>query len=280
MNAKPIIKWAGGKRQLLPQLLSLVPEKVYTYYEPFFGGGALFFELANLKAFGQGFIADSNPELVNVYKMVRDLPTKVADHLDDLIALGFSRESYNTIRSTSPDLAVASAARTIYLNKCGFNGLYRQNKSGKFNVPWGKRESVTVYDPDAIYEASSALRNAYIDCADAVDLLRVFRPSKGDFVYLDPPYVPASATSDFVSYTSDGFTMEDQKRVRRTFGQCADAGAAIVASNSDTPLVRDLYSGFDIMSVQARRSINSKGGKRGPVGEVLIYANTKPKEIG
>lgn len=269
-KAQPVIKWAGGKRQLIPEIMKYVPEKIETYYESFIGGGALFWHLSNEGRFKRAVLNDWNPEIANLYEVIQKCPQDLMSSLDYATQAGFSREVYNEMRACDhKDMEPhEKATRTVYLNKCGFNGLYRQNKKGDFNVPWGKKDHVTLYDRGTVLACSEALQKAVIRVGDFAETLGT--PQKGDLVYLDPPYVPHSDTSNFTSYTSEGFTLEDQKRVVAVFRRAADAGATVIASNNDTPLVRGLYDGFEIHSVLARRNINSKGDKRGSVGEVLV----------
>ena len=272
-KALPVIKWAGGKRQLIPEIIKFIPPKITSYFEPFMGGGALFFHLANENRFEQATVNDVNPEIANLYQVIQRVPEDLMKSLDYMAELGFSREVYNEVRAIdTQDLDPHErAARTIYLNKCGFNGLYRQNKKGQFNVPWGKRTNPTLYDRDVILACSEALQDTTICSGDFTCATPHAGP--GSVVYMDPPYVPHSETSNFKNYTADGFTMEDQIRVRDLFAQLANQGVLVIASNNDTPVVRELYAGFEVHGIQARRNINSKGAKRGPVGEILVVAN-------
>lgn len=268
MEARPFLKWVGGKTQLLPQLLEVFPKTIRTYYEPFIGGGAIFFTLASQKRFERAIINDWNPELVNCYAVVRDAPGDLMAALDKL---HYDKDLYMAQRALVPSTMteIDRAARMIFLNKCGFNGLYRVNKSGQFNVPFGSfKTPPTLYERERILSCSEALRDVQIHHGD-------FEPvagdaEQGDLVYFDPPYVPLNPTSDFTSYTSDKFGLAEQKRLADWFTVLAGRGVAVVASNSDTELVRKLYEAHDIRSVQARRNINSKGDKRGAVGEVIV----------
>jgi DNA adenine methylase len=277
IKARPFIKWVGGKTQLLPEIEAVLPETFTGYFEPFIGGGAVFFHLANQGRFKTAKINDFNPEISRLYGVIKAEPHKLMAALDTMASKGFTREVYNEIRAAEYDPVEEwdlSAARTIYLNKTGFNGLYRQNKKGEFNAPWGKRDDVTLYNRDVILACSEALQNTAIETGDFA--LATHRAGPGSVVYMDPPYVPLTATSDFKSYTSEGFTLEDQKRVAATFKRLVDKGVHAIVSNSDTEVVRDLYQGYEIRTVMARRAVNSQGDKRGPVPEVLVLPNKVP----
>ena len=268
-EARPFLKWAGGKTQLLDKILEIFPTKVKTYYEPFVGGGAVFFAMAMQKRFERAVINDWNQEIVDCYRVIRDFPT---DLISQLGLFKYDRGVYENLRAfdVSKLSPVRRAVRTIYLNKTGFNGLYRVNKSGGFNVPFGKfKTPPKIFDEGNIHGCSMAL-NRFVNI-HATDFAAVCSDAeKGDLVYFDPPYVPLNPTSDFTSYTSQGFGLKEQERLARLFALLAKKGVVVVASNSDTEIVRKLYEDFTIHEVLARRSINSKGDKRGPVGEVLI----------
>ena len=281
MQARPFCKWVGGKTQLLPTLLKLFPQKVTTYFEPFTGGGSVFFTMAAEGRFEFAVINDMNWELVNAYCTVRDEP---ADLMAVLLTIEEEyKESpeavYYKWRAEDPKtlLPLAAAARFIFLNKAGFNGLYRVNSKGGFNSPWGKREKVTTFDAENILACSAALlKNVTLRQGDFSKILEgdavldVGAAKAGDLVYFDPPYVPLNPTSNFTSYTSVGFGLKEQERLAKLFKKLSDRGVKVVLSNSDTPVVRDLYAGFTIHEVQARRAVNSKGSSRGPVGEVIV----------
>lgn len=271
--AHPFVKWAGGKTQLLEPLSTILPSRIRTYYEPFIGGGALFFSLAQKERFQRAVINDWNTELVDAYKTIRDFP-------DDLITLlqalketyqADARGTFQGEREKDPKemTPIQRAARFIFLNKTGFNGLYRVNKKGGFNTPFGKYENPKILDEPNIRACSKVLNHfVVVTSGDFAQVIADAQP--GDCVYFDPPYVPVNATANFTSYTSDGFSLDDQYRLAAAFKKLAENGVAVVASNSDTQTVRDLYEGFEMHNVQARRNINSKGDKRGPVGELII----------
>jgi DNA adenine methylase len=265
-KAKPFLKWAGGKGRLIPQYQPFLPQSFDTYYEPFLGGGALFFHLRPQRA----VLSDINPELVNVYTCVRD-------HVDDLIehlkghAANHSHDYYYQIRSSSPNASVERAARLLYLNKTCFNGLYRVNAQGQFNVPIGRYSNPKICDPVLLHAASEALQSATILQRSFKDVLDS-NPSAQDFIYFDPPYQPLSVTSNFTSYSRDAFTAEHQKQLRDVFAQLAQQKVQAILSNSDCPFIRALYQGFDIQTIQAARAINSQASKRGKINEVLVMS--------
>lgn len=269
MNAAPFIKWAGGKRQLLPEILPRLPAKIGTYYEPFIGGGAVFFALANERRFDCAVIADLNEDLINLYAVVRDSVEHLISVLRPMI---HSEDEFYRVRDLAPTAPVARAARFLYLNRTCFNGLYRVNKAGKFNVPFGRYKNPTICDDIALRAASRALQSATLLVGDFAETMAGAR--MGDAVYLDPPYLPASATSNFAAYQAGGFGVADTVRLADACRSLRDRRVPFLVSNADTPKVRECFAGLDIVSVSARRSINSKGEKRGTVGEVLVTAGS------
>jgi DNA adenine methylase len=272
LEARPFLKWVGGKTQLLDAILRILPEETETYYEPFVGGGAVFFALAMRKRFRRAVINDFNQELIDTYRVVRDFP---ADLISQLSRLSYDRTVFDQLKKMKPEefSPVRRAARMIYLNKTCFNGLYRVNKAGDFNTPFGKfNNPPRIFDESNILGCSAAL-NSFVQI-QSTDFSTVAEQAEAkDVVYFDPPYVPLNPTSDFTSYTSKGFGLKDQEKLARLFTTLARRGVKVMMSNSDTPIIRQLYEGFDINAVKARRSINSKGSKRGPVGEVLVTCN-------
>lgn len=265
-RAVPFLKWAGSKRQLVPELLKRIPAKYGTYFEPFLGGGSMFFALQPTRA----VLSDLNGRLIRTYCGVRD-------HVENVIGIlrGYSRqhseEFYYDMRSRAVDhYAAGLAPWFIYLNKSGFNGLYRVNKTGRFNVPWGKHDKYAP-DEDNLRACADALKNAVLARSVFESVAAAHGGARaGDLVYMDPPYVPVSSTANFTSYTKDGFGPEDQKRVARVARELKDRGVHVIASNAGTDEVRELYRGFKIEEVGARRNINSKGDRRGPVKEFII----------
>ncbi len=240
MVAAPFLKWAGGKRQLLAHIAPLLPARIDTYFEPFLGGAAVFFRLAAEGRFRRAVLADANPDLVNCYLAIRDDVDGVID------ALGkFRNDSalYYRVRRRDPSKLSATdrAARLIYLNRCGYNGLYRVNSSGQFNVPFGRYLRPVICDEDRLRAASAALKKARILCRDFASTLKQVFPD--DFVYLDPPYVPLSATSSFTAYAKSHFGVEDQERLAQVLRKLAAQKVPALLSNSDCQTTRQLYAG-------------------------------------
>lgn len=267
--AEPFMKWVGGKRQILTDIRMHVPPTFGRYFEPFLGGGAVFFDLhATGKVRQRCYLGDANRELVNAYEVVRDDTDKLVAALRDH-AREHSRDHYYAVRSTRCATAVKDAAKTIYLNRTCYNGVYRVNKAGGFNVPIGRYTNPTICDEPNLRACAETLRNAELVAGDFATVLAYAR--EGDFCYLDPPYVPVSGTSDFTSFTAARFTMADQERLAACARRLKESGVHVLLSNADLPVVRELYAGFGLRRVEAKRAINSKGGKRGAVGELLIW---------
>ena len=279
IKGKPFVKWAGGKRQIIDKLKKYVPEEFNTYYEPFVGGGALLFELEPKNA----VINDSNEELINVYKvlcnedkfnkMIRNLNSHETNHSEE-----YYYELRNKDRSKSSFNRLADytrAARTIYLNKACFNGLYRVNSKNEFNVPFGKKLKVNTYEGSNLRLVSYYLTTNKIEILNDDFEKAVGNAKQGDFIYFDPPY--DSDTSTFNSYTEDGFGKEEQVRLARVFKDLSDKGCYVMLSNHNTKLINELYKDFNIHVIEAKRNINANGKKRGKVEEVIItnYKNHK-----
>lgn len=264
---KPFVKWVGGKRQLLPELRKSLPEEFGHYYEPFVGGGALFFDLRASGWRGAATLGDGNERLVRTYLGVRN---DVEAVIEELRAMHYDRASYLYERGRDIDSKedVDVAAWFIYLNKCGFNGLYRVNRKGEFNVPFGRYDNPMICDAVGLRAASRALKRTKFLIGDFEKTVK--SAEAGDLVYFDPPYVPVNTTANFTSYTRDGFTMADQIRLRDCARALIRRRVRVVLSNADVPEVRDLYRDFNIRGVEARRSVNSKATARGKVGEVVI----------
>lgn len=271
VKGKPFVKWAGGKRQIIDKLKKYVPNKYNCYYEPFIGGGALFFELSPKNA----VINDSNYELMNVYKVLCDYNkyTKMCKILNQYEANN-SEELYYKIRNKDKEknfIKIADykkAARTIYLNKACFNGLYRVNKKGYFNVPYNKKDKINTYEGENLLTIHMLLtmNNIKILTTDFEEAVKY--ASSGDFVYFDPPY--DSETQTFNSYTEEGFGKEEQIRLSDVFKKLDQKGVKVMLSNHNTTLINKLYKDYNIHIIEAKRSINSKGNKRGKVEEVII----------
>lgn len=272
-QAHPFCKWAGGKTALLPEILPRLPAKINTYYEPFVGGGAVFFALAAEKRFKRAVLGDANEELIGTYAAIKEEVEAVIRNLQRS-AEEHSKGYYYAVRASAPRHPAARAARMIYLNRTCFNGLYRVNKSGGFNVPFGDYENPTICDEENLRAVSSVLQDVPFLPGDFVR--STMRAKRGDAVYFDPPYVPASDTASFTAYTKGGFGPAEQERLRDVVLRLSKSGVHVLLSNSDTPSVRKLYAkGFKIEEVSAPRRINSKGGKRGNVGELLISGRSK-----
>ncbi len=269
---KPLVKWAGGKRQILHHLLNHLPNSWQHFYEPFIGGGALFIALGNQGRINEATISDANTELVNLYRVVQTQPE---DLIQALSRPEFenNREKYLELRETfnrkreSLD-PIDKAALFLYLNRHGYNGLWRMNRKGDFNVPFGKYKSPRFPTRELILGFSKLLKNVTIleaDFAHAVGKART-----GDFVYFDPPYFPVSSTSHFTAYHGKEFLFEDQVRLSRLCRNLTERGVAVMISNSCSSEIRDLYRGFHIELITAGRSINCRGDRRTGIPEMII----------
>ena len=272
IKGKPFVKWAGGKRQIIAKLKSFIPVDYNTYYEPFVGGGALLFELSPERA----VINDYNHELINVYKVLCD-EEKFKQMCKVLNAheTNHNEEYYYEIRNKDRNkksfnrLAdYTKAARTIYLNKSCFYGLYRVNSKYEFNVPFGKKTKVNTYEGSNLITVSNYLtmNNVTILSVDFEESVKDAK--KGDFIYFDPPY--DSDTSSFTNYTENGFGKEEQKRLARVYKELCERGCYVMLSNHNTKLINELYEDFNIHVIEAKRNINANGKKRGKVEEVII----------
>ena len=273
---RPFLKWAGGKTQLIEPLLGYAPPAFGRYCEPFAGSGALFFRLYRDGRLRGARLSDSSAELIDAYAAVRDRAEEV---IALLARYPHRQEFYYGLRAVDPaalDLP-ARAARMIYLNKTGFNGLYRVNRQGRFNVPFGRNKSPRYCDPDNLRAVSAALQGVDILCAPFETVLEWARP--GDLVYFDPPYAPLSPTAGFTAYQAHGFSPADQARLRDVCAELARRGVYVMLSNSDTELIRSLYESapFVLHRVQATRAINSDASRRGKITELIItgYASSQ-----
>jgi len=273
-DVKPVLKWAGGKRQLLEPILSFVerafPERIEKYYEPFAGGAAVFFALVARGKFERARLTDMNADLIRVYSALRDDAEAVMAELEKLVELGHSEEVYYKVRAKRPTKDAARAARLIYLNRTGYNGLYRVNRSGEFNVPFGRYKKPRILDPSRLRAAAEALQGVELAVEDFESSCK--KAKKGDFVYFDPPYVPVSKTSSFAAYHSVAFTLAEHQRLAKTFARLSKQGVSTLLSNSDTPETRELFQAFDTRTVHATRSINSNATRRGTVPELLVHS--------
>ena len=272
LKAKPFVKWAGGKRSIIDKLISLVPEDYNTYYEPFVGGGAMLYELQPKKA----VINDYNSELMNVYECIKD-EKKFANMCTELNKheANHSEEYYYEIRDLDRDkkkfnklAAYKRAARTIYLNKACFNGLYRVNSKNQFNVPSGKKNKVNTYDGPNLGIIHCLLNFFDIKLLSTDFEEAVKDAKKGDFIYFDPPY--DSDTSTFTSYTENGFGKEEQKRLAYVFKELDKRGCYVMLSNYNTELIKELYQDYNFNYIKAQRNIGASAINRGKVEEVII----------
>ena len=279
-EVKPLLKWAGGKRRLLQTLFEVFPAnfdfKQNNYFEPFVGGGAVLFGLANhlsteeiaslSKKQKSIIVSDTNEELINFYKVVRDSPGDLSNKIRDL-AKKTDRDDFYSVRSSSPKTKVARAARLLYLNRLCFNGLYRVNSKGEFNVPYGRYINPKIYNPELIKACSAWLKTVQISEATFKDA--VTRAKKGDLVYFDPPYIPLSATASFASYAKEGFCEKDQRELAKVIAALTKKGVYVVLSNSDTKLSRQIFGDLNLFSVPVGRSISANGAARSKVKELI-----------
>ncbi|HXX96730.1 MAG TPA: DNA adenine methylase [Candidatus Bathyarchaeia archaeon] len=265
---RPFVKWAGGKAQLLRELDKMIPQ-FNRYFEPFLSGGAMFFYLIQNRRF-IAYLSDTNKELITTYKVVKDYVGNLIEFLDK------HQEEYKKnpfqyfyrLRAAQPNNDIEKAARFIALNKTCFNGLYRVNKKGEFNVPIGDYKDPLICDKTNLEKINKALSKATVFAADYSNVTG--NAKQGDFVYLDPPYDPVSSTSNFTGYTSNGFGSKNQEQLADVFETLVSKGCLVLLSNSDTPFIRDLYSDFRIKEVGSQRAINCKGSKRAGHKELLI----------
>lgn len=267
LNPRPFLKWAGGKGRLIEQYRTFFPARFRHYYEPFLGGGAIFFHLHD--RCHEAVLADLNEELVNVYRCVRDDVEAIIEILHQH-QQRHCRDYYYAVRAKNQLRSpIYRAARLIYLNKTCFNGLYRENSKGQFNVPMGRYKKPKVCDASTLKRASAALQHADLVCEEFTAILNRAE-NEQDFVYFDPPYHPISTTSSFTGYSRYGFRAEDQERLQQTFAELAQRGVKVMLSNSDCPFIRELYQDFYIYKIQAARAINSNAQRRGKISELVI----------
>ena len=276
-EAKPFVKWAGGKRALLDSIISLMPRDFKNYFEPFVGGGALFFALQSKGLLDSKSIvlSDKNRELINAYEVIKSDPQSLLKELKSF-QNKHNKDFFYTIRNLDrkEDFAnldsIFRAARFIYLNKTCFNGLCRYNAKGQFNTPMGSYKNPQIYNENLILNASNALQGVKILQGDFEEI--AMNATSGDFVYFDPPYDPLNKTSSFVSYI-DVFLEKEQKKLFEVFKALNSRGSKVLQSNSNAPFIRNLYKGFNCIEIQANRAINCKGAKRGKITELLIKGN-------
>ncbi len=270
-----MVKWAGGKAGLLSELLPLVPTTVDRYIEPFAGGAALFFALAaeSPRRFKKALLADTNEDLIALYRSLQTDPDGVIQSLGQY---RYDEELYYAIRDRDPHemTAVERGARLVFLNRTCFNGLWRVNSKGKFNVPFGRYANPTILDEPRLRSAATALKRAKLEHGDFGKVSTKAKP--GDFVYFDPPYLPVSRTANFTAYGSNGFGVTEQKRLLDELVRLRTCKVRAVLSNADTPEARALYKGFAMKVVHMRRPINRDTKKRGPAPELLVMTWGKP----
>lgn len=274
-EAQPFLKWVGGKARLLAQFDEFFPTEITHYFEPFIGGGAVFFHLKHRFSRLRAFLRDINPELINTYRAVSDYPRELMQQLDaHAAAFKAKGDDYFYFVRAQHHLAgdekkiVERAARMIFLNKTCFNGLWRVNARDEFNVPVGSNKNPGLYNEENILAASRALEGVHLAVQDFRETLNQTRCA--DFAYVDPPYHPVSTTASFTSYAKEDFGEGEQRELHAVFAEAARRGARLILSNSDTPFIRKLYRDFQIHTVQARRAINCDGSKRGQVNEVVV----------
>ena len=272
---RPIVKWAGGKGKLLSELWMNRPPKFDAYFEPFVGGGAFFFDLFRRNLLNRCTISDANDELMDLYLTVRDRVEEVISELNSGKYVN-KKEDYYRIRAEEPTDSVLRAARFIYLNRTCYNGLYRVNAAGKFNVPFGSYENPKITDAENLRDASDAFKTAEIITGDFE--VTVASAKAGDFIYFDPPYAPLSNTANFTTYTRAGFDFEEQNRLARVFTELDERGCYVLESNSATAEIRDLYSEHHVVEVFAARAISSDPSTRGKIPELLIR-NYQPTQV-
>jgi DNA adenine methylase len=266
LKAQPFVKWAGGKRKLVDYIISIAPHPFDRYLEPFVGGGAVALALGHPCM----VLNDANSELINVYRVVRDHLDGLVYHLDEHQKRHSEEYFYQTRAQLPTDLnPVEQAARFIYLNKTCFNGLYRVNKAGQFNVPFGRYRNPILYDLENLRLASSVLQNVELFAEDYSTFLKTHARS-GDFIYLDPPYNPISQYSDFKRYTKKQFREKDQRELAQLYNELVEMGTYPILSNSYSEMTLELYAQHKIHIIYASRNINHKGTGREPIPEILV----------
>lgn len=280
--AQPFLKWAGGKRQLLPAIKEYIPQQFGQYYEPFIGAGAVLFSLQPKKS----IINDTNGELINCYRVIKDNPEELLDLCQEHREKN-SKEHFYSLREQDrrDDFQDRSplerAARIIYLNKTCFNGLFRVNSSGQFNVPYGNYSNPVIADPAVIKSVSAYLNQRDVRILEGDFAKAVSTARKGAFIYFDPPYHPISDTSSFTGYSANGFGEKEQVRLKELCDRLTERGCQVLVSNSSAPLIKKLYSApnYEIVEVKASRAINAVASRRGRINELLIHNRYERKHI-
>lgn len=272
-NIKPLLKWAGGKRQLNDALYSRIPGYFEKYFEPFLGGASFLVNLYNHGMIKSAVVSDLNPELINFYSVIKQCPSKFITRMEEM-KLTNDKDTYYSNRARfneivgNPDFSLERSILFIYLNKHSYNGLWRVNSSSKFNVPYGKYKTVKMIDSDNLYNFSAMLKDVQIESVDFE--ICVDSAEKNDFVYFDPPYQPLNKTSSFTGYTYQGFNFNEQLRLFNVFRSLTQREVKVMLSNSYSEEILELYSDFNIITVDARRYINSVGTGRTGAKELII----------
>jgi DNA adenine methylase len=271
---KPLLRWAGGKRKLAPTICDLFPAEFWSgpgrYFEPFVGGAAVSIEVAKKRSSKEFYLSDCNDDLINLYKTVQSEPEKLIAYISKQEFRNTS-DCYYEVRSATETDPIARAARTLYLNATCFNGLYRTNAAGGFNVPFGHLANPDFRKTELICELSALLKNAVFSTQNFDEFLKLHQPIKGDVVYFDPPYVPLSSTASFTSYAKAGFGTDEQKHLAKVIHQLVENDVSVILSNSYTDLTMDIFAGTGLMffKVSMMRSIAAKAQSRNSVYEVL-----------
>jgi DNA adenine methylase len=275
----PFVKWAGGKTSLLPHLLPNVPLRLTNYYEPFLGGGALFLRICARNTSFKAHLSDTNEDLISAYRAIKESPQELIRLLSifqreyDLAA---DKSGYfYAKRKWQPNDRIESAARLIFLNKTCYNGLYRVNSKGEFNVPFGRYKNPRVLNSDSMRAVSRVLEDTKAQLRNIDYKEALISCGKADFIYLDPPYQPSSKTSSFTDYTPSGFSEKDQEELAREFAKLVGRGCTVLLSNSDTALTRDLYRDFETRKVTVNRPINSVGTGRKGYKELIVLGRPR-----
>lgn len=269
----PVVKWVGGKRQLLPEIKKYFPKKFNTYFEPFVGGGAVLFELQPKNA----IVNDINKELINLYSVIQNNVEELIDKLSDTDTYSNTSECYYRIRELDREpqkynkmTGIDRAARILYLNKTCYNGLYRVNSVGEFNSPFGSYKNPNIVNEITLRAVNKYFNESNIKFLNGDFEKTVKNAKKGDFIYFDPPYAPISKTSNFTGYNESGFGENEQIRLQKLCDTLDKKGVKFLLSNSDCEFIRELYKDYNIVTIKAKRAINSNGNNRGNVSEVLI----------
>lgn len=269
IQPKPFVKWAGGKTKMLPFIMASFPEKVDTYYEPFLGGGAVFFEMLRQKRFRKAVLGDSNLDLMTTFKVIQSSVEDLIEELGNAKRYKYESKTYYAIRAEEPsDDDVMRAARFVYLNKTCFNGLYRVNQSGQFNAPFGKFTNPLICDAPNLRAIAKALKGVKLMRADFSTVVE--KAKEGDGVYFDPPYLPVSKTASFTAYNAGGFGLGDHYKLAGIFKELAAMDVNVVLSNSSSDKTRELYSGFDVRELTGKNNIGGPAEYRKPSKEIMV----------